>query len=208
MIRRRTLDNGIRIVMDPMESVRSCAIGVWLEMGSQREHVRRIRPRPLHRTHALQGHLALRRRSARRRTRPRRRSGQRLDESGNPRPDRLLHRRQGAPRPRAAHSHAPRFGVSRPKKSAANATSSSKNTKCTRTRPDDLIVDHFFRQSLARLAAGSSRARHAGHDPPLLLLAYPRLSGPRVSSLANRVTLAGSFDERACMSILRNRLAA
>lgn len=40
MIQFRTLANGVRIAMDPMEFVRSCAIGIWLQVGSRHEHAR------------------------------------------------------------------------------------------------------------------------------------------------------------------------
>lgn len=40
MIRIKTLDNGVTVLTEPIESVRSCAIGLWLVMGSrdEREH--------------------------------------------------------------------------------------------------------------------------------------------------------------------------
>lgn len=37
MIRLTTLDNGVRVAMDRMTGVRSCALGVWLEVGSRLE---------------------------------------------------------------------------------------------------------------------------------------------------------------------------
>lgn len=37
MARLRTLPNGIRIVSQPMKSVRSCAIGIWVDVGSRHE---------------------------------------------------------------------------------------------------------------------------------------------------------------------------
>ena len=37
MIRIRSLDNGVRVATDSMEGVRSCAIGLWLEVGSRHE---------------------------------------------------------------------------------------------------------------------------------------------------------------------------
>ncbi|MBI3735513.1 insulinase family protein, partial [Candidatus Sumerlaeota bacterium] len=33
----RVLPNGVRIAFDPMEGVRSCAIGIWAEIGSRLE---------------------------------------------------------------------------------------------------------------------------------------------------------------------------
>ena len=37
MIQLRRLPNGLRVAMDPMSGVRSCAIGFWLEIGSRDE---------------------------------------------------------------------------------------------------------------------------------------------------------------------------
>ena len=37
MIRQRTLDNGVRVVTEPIPQVRSCGIGVWIEGGSRLE---------------------------------------------------------------------------------------------------------------------------------------------------------------------------
>ncbi len=37
MSRLRILPNGVRIVTDPMKSVRSCAIGIWVDVGSRHE---------------------------------------------------------------------------------------------------------------------------------------------------------------------------
>ncbi|MEN6625611.1 MAG: pitrilysin family protein [Candidatus Sumerlaeia bacterium] len=37
MARLRTLPNGIRIVSEPMKSVRSCGIGIWIDVGSRHE---------------------------------------------------------------------------------------------------------------------------------------------------------------------------
>ena len=37
MIERRVLDNGIRVVMEPMDGYVSVSIGVWIEAGSADE---------------------------------------------------------------------------------------------------------------------------------------------------------------------------
>ncbi len=37
MIMERTMGNGIRVMMEPMQGVRSVALGVWVNAGSVRE---------------------------------------------------------------------------------------------------------------------------------------------------------------------------
>lgn len=49
MIRLQTLPNGVRIATDRMDSVRSCSIGVWVEVGSRHE-----RPREAGITHFIE----------------------------------------------------------------------------------------------------------------------------------------------------------
>ena len=37
MILQQTLNNGIRVMMEPMQGVRSVSLGVWVNAGSVRE---------------------------------------------------------------------------------------------------------------------------------------------------------------------------
>ena len=64
---RDVLDNGLRLLTEPMTQVRSISIGVWLTRGSRHESDGRERHRALRRAHALQGHHEpIRRRTSRR----------------------------------------------------------------------------------------------------------------------------------------------
>jgi predicted Zn-dependent peptidase len=38
MIKKHTLDNGIRIVMEKIDYVRSASIGIWVNVGSNNEN--------------------------------------------------------------------------------------------------------------------------------------------------------------------------
>ncbi|HTQ10221.1 MAG TPA: insulinase family protein, partial [Fimbriimonadaceae bacterium] len=37
-IQKHTLDNGVRVLVEPVEYVRSAAIGLWCKTGSRDEH--------------------------------------------------------------------------------------------------------------------------------------------------------------------------
>ena len=56
MIVREVFDNGVRLITERMDHLRSVSVGVWLTRGSRDEPVDQQRHRALHRAHALQGH--------------------------------------------------------------------------------------------------------------------------------------------------------
>ena len=53
--RKTVLDNGVTVMSEPMDEVRSIALGIWFAVGSRDESSRRGRHVPLHGAHDVQG---------------------------------------------------------------------------------------------------------------------------------------------------------
>ncbi len=80
--RKTVLDNGITVMSEPMDSVRSIALGIWFAVGSRDESRRRGRHVALHGAHDVQGHADAQRPGHLRAVRPPRRRTQRLHLEG------------------------------------------------------------------------------------------------------------------------------
>lgn len=205
MIRQHTLDNGVRIAFEKMDSVRSCAIGIWLKLGSQNE---------------LQGEYGLAhfiehmlfkgtsRYDAQALADELDRVGGQVNASTNQENLGLTAHCIDTKAPRALDlmihmlldSVFPEDEIRRERNVVLEEYKMYEDT------PDDLIVDHFFRN----LWPGSPLGRPVLGTPGSIR----RFSHARIQRFLERefvpsrvlITVAGSFDERECMRVLREQL--
>lgn len=206
MIRQRTLPSGVRISMDPMESVRSCAIGVWLEMGSQRE-----RHGEYGLAHFIE-HMLFKgtsRYDAQALADELDRVGGQVNASTNVETLGLTAYciDEKAPRALELLIHMLMDSIFPDDEIRRERNVVLEEYKMYEDTPDDLIVDHFFRN----LWPGSPLGRPVLGTPASIR----RFSSSRIRDFLQReflpsrvlVTFAGSFDEKACVKVLRERLA-
>lgn len=205
MIRQHTLDNGVRIAFEKMDSVRSCAIGVWLKLGSQNE---------LHGEYGLAHfieHMLFKgtsRYDAQALADELDRVGGQVNASTNQETLGLTaHCIDGkAPRALGLLIHMLLDSVFPDEEIRRERNVVLEEYKMYEDTPDDLIVDHFFRN----LWPGSPLGRPVLGTPGSIR----RFSHSRILKFLDRefvpsrvlITVAGSFDERECMRVIRERM--
>lgn len=207
MIHQRTLENGVRIATDRMDGVRSCAIGVWLQMGSEHE-----RSGEYGLAHFIE-HMLFKgtsRYDAQALADELDRIGGQVNASTNQETLALTAYCIDGKAPRAIEllAHMLLDSVFPDEEIRRERNVVLEEFKMYEDTPDDLIVDHFFRN----LWPGSALGRPVLGTPGSIR----RFSSSRIRAFLHRefqparilVTLAGSFDEKACMAVLRERLGA
>lgn len=207
MIHQRTLANGVHVAMERMESVRSCAIGVWLQMGSEHE-----RSGEYGLAHFIE-HMLFKgtsRYDAQMLADELDRIGGQVNASTNQETLALTAYCIDGKAPRALEllTHMLLDSVYPDEEIRRERNVVLEEFKMYEDTPDDLIVDHFFRN----LWPGTALGRPVLGTPGSIR----RFSSARIRSFLDRefhparilITLAGSFDEKACMGVLRERLGA
>jgi predicted Zn-dependent peptidase len=205
MIREVTLDNGVRIALEKMDSVRSCAIGVWLKLGSQNEVSGEYGLAHFIEHMLFKGTSEY---SAQSLADEIDRIGGQVNASTNQETLGLTaHCIDGkAPRALDLLIHMLLDSVFPDDEIRRERNVVLEEYKMYEDTPDDLIVDHFFRN----LWPGSALGRPVLGTPGSIR----RFSSKRIQTFLGRefvparilITMAGSFDQAESLRIMRRRL--